>query len=123
MAITLPLNQAETVVLDGSGNGTIKMRPDGSREYWLPIGAAVRAPNPAGGVPANEATCAIYAGPKVADPYIVESTYSGSSGDSTGRLEGHTIGRNADPYIIAVWTGGDPGATATLRVWGTKELR
>jgi hypothetical protein len=99
------------------------MRPDGSHEYWMPDSASVIAPNPAGGTPANEAQCKIYAGPKVADQYFVDGTYTGSSGNSTGRISGYTIGRHAQPYVIAVWTGGDPGATATLSVQGTKETR
>jgi len=119
----VPLNQAESTVLDGSGNGTIKMRPDGSHEYWSPTTASVIAPNPAGGVPASEAQCTIYVGPKAADQYFVDGTYSGSSGNVTDAVAGYVIGRHADPYIIAVWTGGDPGATATLRVQGTKQIR
>lgn len=119
----LTLNQAESVVLDGSGNGTIKMRPDGSHEYWLPTIVSVSAPNPAGGPPTNEARCDLYAGPKAASQYFVDGTVSGSSGDNTDRFAGYVIGRHADPFVIAVWTGGDPGATAVLRVQGTKELR
>jgi len=117
------LNETESVVLDGSGNGTIKLRPDGSNEYWYPQTVSVKAPNPAGGLPANEARCDMYAGSKVADDNFVDGTVSGSSGDNTDRFAGYVIGRHADPFIIAVWTGGDPGATATLRVQGTKDWR
>lgn len=117
------LNQADSVVLDGSGNGTVRLRPDGSHEYWLPQTVSVLAPNPAGGLPNFEAQCFMYAGQKAADQYFVDATQSGSTGDSSGRFAGKMIGRNADPWIIAVWTGGDPGATATLRVMGTKTWR
>jgi hypothetical protein len=121
--VSRPLNETQTVVLDGSGNGQIKMRPDGSKEYWYPDNVSVIAPNPAGGVPNDEAQCVMYAGPKAAQQYFVDGSASGSTGDSSGRFSGYVIGRTADPYIIAVWTGGDPGAVAVLRVQGTKEVR
>lgn len=123
MPITLPLNEADSIVLDGSGNGTLAMRPDGSREYWLPTMVSEAAPNPAGGIPAHEARFDLYIGYKVGSQYFVDGTYTGSSGNSTDKVAGYTIGRHADPQIIGVWTGGDPGAVATMRVQGTKELR
>jgi len=118
----LRLDQTAAVVLVG-GNGTVSIGPDGSHEYWYPDTVSVIAPNPAGGVPANEATCNLYAGPRASQEYFVDGTYSGSSGDSSGRFSGFTIGRHANAKIWAVWSGGDPGATATLRVQGTKEIR
>jgi len=123
MTVTLPLNETGTVVLDGSGNGTLAMRPDGSREYWLPELVSEAAPNPAGGIPASEARFDLYIGHKVAQQYFVDGTYTGSSGNSTDKVNGYTVGRHADAQIIGVWTGGDPGAVATMRVQGTKELR
>lgn len=123
MTVSRPLNESQPVTLDGSGNGTVEMRPDGANEYWYPDNVTVSAPNPAGGPPNFEAQCKMYAGPKAADQYFVDGSFSGSSGDSSGRFQGYVIGRHADPKIIAVWTGGDPGAVATLRVQGTKELR
>src|SRR5262245_44445768 len=83
----LPLDQAESTTLDGSGNGTVEMRPDGSREYWYPDTASVRAPNPAGGSPASEAECDIMIGRSAtASPAFVDHTFTGSSGDSTGHV-------------------------------------
>jgi hypothetical protein len=114
----IPLRESETVVLDGSGNGTARMRPDGSQEYWLPTGASVKVSSNI-----NEAECIIYIGPSPTDPYVVDGTFTGSFTNSTDRVAGYTIGSHADPYIWAVWSGGDPGAQATLRVIGTKEIR
>lgn len=119
----MTLDEADSVVLDGSGNGTVKMRPDGAAVYWYPTTVSVSAPNPAGGPPAHEAQCLMYAGPKPADQYFVDGTQSGSTGDNSDRFAGKVIGRHANGYVIAVWTGGDPGATATLRVYGTKRER
>lgn len=119
---TVRLNQTDSVVLDGSGNGILKMRPDGSREYWNPELISERVSS-AVVPPANEAQFTLYCGPKVDDPYLVDATYSGSSGNSSAKISGYVIGRHADPYIIGQWLNGDPGATATMRVQGTKEQR
>ncbi len=69
------LNETGQVILDGSGNGTVRMRPDGPHEQWLPT------------------------------------------------LAGYVIARTRDPYIFAVWAGGDPGAQATIIVNGTKTIQ
>lgn len=117
MSFTRPLFESDSVVLDGSGGGTVRMRPDGSRERWLPVTAAVKTNET---VPVKEAQCTFYSGQTDTDNYFVDQTFSGSSGDSTGRIEGHEVSRTQDAYVIAVWKGGTPGATATLTLRGTK---
>lgn len=107
------------VTLDGSGNGTARLTPDGPNEHWHPTIVSVK-------VSTNtlEAQCRIYSGPAPTDSWIVEGTLSGSTGDSTDHITGHEISRTrGDPAIWAVWTGGDPGGTATVRVIGTKEFQ
>jgi len=115
----LNLDISLPVVLDGSGNGTAKLSPDGSHEHWFPTSVAVKTTTPI----VSEASCKIYAGPTATDSYFVDATLSGSTGDSTDRITGHEIARTRDPYIWAVWAGGDAGATATARVIGTKVIR
>lgn len=95
------------------------MNPDGSHEYWLPVSASVKVAGPV----TKEATCTLYIGPTIADLYIVDATFTGSSGNISDGVAGYTIGRLSDPYIFAVWAGGDPGHQATLRLTGTKEFR
>lgn len=112
------LRESDYVTLDGSGNGTVRMAPDGSHEYWMPESVAVKV-----STAVAEAQCSVYIGPKIADEYFVDGTFSGSSGAGSDLVAGHEIGQLADPYIWAVWTGGDPGAQATLRVIGKKEIR
>ena len=111
-----PLNQSGTVVLDGSGNGTVQLQPDGPSEHWQATSASVK-------VSTNNqlATCRVYVGPVVADQYFVDASDDGSTGDNTDRVTGYDIYR-AGPYpaIWAVWSGGDAGATATLNVIGTR---
>ncbi len=112
------LNETGQVILDGSGNGTVRMRPDGPHEQWLPTLASVKC-----STAAAEASCKIYIGPKASDDNFVDGTLSGSTGDATDRVAGYVIARTRDPYIFAVWAGGDPGAQATIVVNGTKTIQ
>lgn len=102
---------SNNVVLDGSGNGTVSVGPTRPREHWQVLGASVK-------VSTNnlEARCSIYVGPQVADPYFISTSITGSSGDSCG-LGNKDI--QSGQQIWAVWTGGDPGSIATLKVEGT----
>ena len=117
---TVPLNESGSVRLDGSGNGTVRIGPDEPAARWLPTVASVSALTAAPVV--NEAQCLFYAGQAPVQQYFVDGTFSGSSGDSSDRITGRVISRTQLPYIWAVWTGGDPGAQATLSVSGTKEI-
>lgn len=114
-----PLNQTGTVVLDGSGNGTVQLTPDGPSEHWQATLASVKASSNT-----KEASCKIYAGPSATDQFFVDGTLSGSTGDSTDRLAGYDIARTGPfPSIWAVWAGGDVGATATLVLAGTRSFQ
>jgi hypothetical protein len=113
----LTLNETSSVTLDGSGNGTVRLGPASPNERWMPTLASVKV-----ATAAAEATCRIYIGPKASDDSFVDGTFSGSSGDATDRVTGYVIARTRDPYIWAVWAGGDPAAEATLVISGTKEL-
>lgn len=112
----LPLNENDNVTLDASGNGTVRMRPPEPATRWMPATASVSCSSKN-----SEAECKIYIGPSTAQRYFVDGTVNGSSGDSTDRVSGYVISRTQMPYIWAVWTGGDPGAEATLVLSGTKE--
>lgn len=114
---TAALNESESVTLDGSGNGYVRIRPDGPAETWLPTVVHVSVSSNT-----SEAQCSIYAGPAQTHQYFVDATFSGSSGDASDRITGKVIGRRQLPYIWAVWSGGDPGAQATAAVTGTKQI-
>lgn len=118
MAPSLTLNESGSITLDGSGNGTLKMSPDGPHEHWLPTLASVKCSSNT-----SEASCKIYVGQSANDINFVDATLSGSSGDSTDRVAGYDISRTTNLYIIAVWAGGDAGATGTMVIAGTKEIR
>lgn len=104
-----------TVVLNGSGAGTAKNGPSGAFETWNAQAAAVSA-----STNTAEAQCKIYVGDSPTAPNYVDGTLSGSTGDSTGRVSARPL--KLGDYVWAVWTGGDPGAVATLNVTGTRTL-
>jgi len=110
-----PLNEFGTVTLDGSGNGTLRMRPPGGAETWLPGIVSVKCSSNS-----SEAQCRIYVGPSATDPYFIDGTQSGSTGDSTDRAGGYQVDSHGN-YLWAAWTGGDPHAIATMQVGGTRQ--
>lgn len=109
----LPLSAKAYVTLDGSGNGTAYTGPQSPGESWSNLTAAVKV-----ATNAKEATCAVYAGAAATPGYFTGATTWGSTGDSTTNVPVVKVGGN----VFAVWTGGDPGAKATLTVTGTKAV-
>lgn len=109
----LPLNAKAYVTLDGDGNGTAYVGPQSYQEQWTGVQAAVKV-----ATNAAEATCSVYAGAAATQGYFCGATTWGSTGDSTGNVPVVKVGGN----VFAVWTGGDPGAQATLTVTGTKTV-
>lgn len=117
MSVSVQLRESNSVTLDGSGNGTAKVGPLTARETWNPSIAHVSANI---GKVTNEAACQVYVGDTVNPNNFRDGTLSGSSGDSTGRINADII--ETGHYVYAVWTGGDPGVQATLTVTGTKNV-
>ncbi len=104
-----PLTRTASVTLDGSGNGTAPIGPAITNEVWTVGVASVSvATNNA------EATCKTYAGGN-----FVDGTTWGSTGDSTSNFAAPVY---TGQQVSAVWTGGDPGAVATLVVTGTRRV-
>jgi hypothetical protein len=109
------LNENKSVDLDGSGNGTLQMRPWSGNVTWHPTSVSVKVLSAT-----KEATCKIYIGPKVADQYLVDATINGSSGNASGKVQGFNIDTHGNTLWV-VWAGGDAGASATAQVNGTYE--
>jgi hypothetical protein len=107
-----PLNESSSVVLDGSGNGTLRMVPYGGSLTWLPSVVSVKASSAAA-----EAQCRNYIGAAPVDAWFVDGTLSGSTGDSTEAVAGRQVDTHGNA-LWAVWAGGDPGAVATMTVAG-----
>jgi hypothetical protein len=109
------LYESVSVILGASGGGTARVGPLTAREVWSPITASVAA----NANPTNEAQCKIYVGLSASAENFRDITFSGSSGDSSGKVTGRLSKGN---FVFAVWSGGDIGATATLIVTGDKEV-
>jgi hypothetical protein len=113
---TVPINANVFVILDGSGNGTAKLGPASAREIWNPDNVHVQVTGPV----TNEASCIIYVGDNATQGNFRDATQSGSTGDSSGRVNADTI--KSGHYVWAVWAGGDAGRQATLLVTGSRTV-
>lgn len=111
----VPLNSSATVTLDSTGGGTARVGPLSAREVWSPDNAHVSVSSNA-----NEAQCAIYMGDAAIQANFRDATFSGSSGDSSDRINADTV--KVGMYVWAVWSGGDAGARATLTVTGKRDV-
>jgi hypothetical protein len=113
----MALSASAVVTLDGTGAGTARTGPTGMREKWQAATASVKTGQ---AVVTNEAACRIYVGEDASSPNYVDGTLSGSTGDSTDRVSAQEI--TPGMYVLAVWSGGDPGAQGQLNVNGTRTL-
>lgn len=109
---TAPLSTFKFVTLDASGNGTVSLGPTGFGELWTQIVVSVHA-----STNIAEATCRVYTGPSADAQYLSDATTNGSTGDASSSIPPAVpTGQN----ITAVWSGGDPGATAYLTLSGVR---
>lgn len=109
-SFTIPVS----VQLDGSGNGTVSVGPLSAREVWHVLTASVSV-----NTNTTEADCSVYVGDAAEQRNLRATTFTGSSGDTTGQVAGDV---KVGSKVWAVWTGGDPLATATLLLTGTKDV-
>lgn len=110
MTRTLPLNQSATGTLGASGGGTSdELGPTASGETWQVTIISVRCSSNA-----SEAVASVYL-----NGALVGTTTWGSTGDSD---TGITLPMAVGQTLTAEWTGGDPGATGTLTVMGTRTV-
>jgi hypothetical protein len=99
-------SQQSQVVLDANGYGLIRLAPTGQK--W-----EVTSTNVLCSSRVLESRCRIYLD-QVGDAYAIDGTYSGSSGDTSDTVHYLTDGQ---PMFIE-WSGGDVGATASVRIIG-----
>jgi len=114
---TVSLSTFQTITLNGSGAGAAQVGPVNVREVWHPTIASVAC---SANVSTGVCQCNIYSGPAALQQYFTDGTFSGDTGDSTDSVQAAEI--RLGSYIIAVWSGGVPGATATLTVTGSRDL-
>lgn len=101
-----PVDNNKSVTLDASGNGTVKVGPTNSGQLWHITRASVQVSSNT-----KEPTANLWLGNKAK---FISGTYTGSN-DTDDALNEYLGGTG---YIMCIWTGGDPGATATLTIAG-----
>lgn len=113
----LALSESISGALNFFGDVTLKLGPTAHGVTWEPEVASVRCAT------ANrEAVCNIFVGHDPTADNYVDNTQSASTGDSTDSVHTRGTHMRLGNYIWAVFTGGDPGGTATLSVTGTLNL-
>lgn len=117
MPRTLTLTRTASVTLNGSGAGTVQLGPASPGEAWQPTQVSVSC---SATVSTGTCQCNIYAGATAAQPSFVDGTFSGDTGDTTDAIGGRVV--NPGQSVFAVWSGGVPGATATMVVNGTRTV-
>jgi len=106
---------ALSTVFDSNGNGIAQIGPLTAREVWHPSNVHVSASSNTA-----DALCSIYVGFGITQANFRDATFTGSTGDSSDRVDADVIKKGS--YIYAVWTGGDVGAQGTMTVTGTKDV-
>jgi hypothetical protein len=106
----MSLMKTAQVTLNASGNGKITMTPGTYGVTWHLTQASVRTIQSA---ITKEASAQLES-----FPYPLPGTKSGSSGDTTGL----DLTLSASQQISCTWTGGDPGAVATLSISGMQMI-
>lgn len=98
-----------TVTLSGSGDGQCSLTPPSGTMWQLAL-AAVSTTS------VNNASKAfLYLGNSNGPLTLIDSTFLGNNA-SSGKVAGAPFYHGT--YLWAVWTGGDPGAQATLQAYG-----
>jgi hypothetical protein len=113
MSQSVPLQVSGSVTLDGSGNGTVQLGPQIAGVSWQPTAAGVLV------APASTSVVSLfklYLGQAQPQNFIGGS-YSGDSNSA-----GLAVTLYPGQVITGVWTGGNPGATATLTLSGTQTI-
>jgi hypothetical protein len=99
----------------GGGTGTAQLGPVSPGEIWAPAQVSVSC---SAAVTTGTCQCIIYAGDVPSQAGFVDGTFSGDTGDTTDAISGREL--SPGQYVYAVWSGGVPGATASLVVSGTR---
>jgi hypothetical protein len=120
-----PITDSISVTLDSNGNGTAKITPGmvspgggvgaarNSGYSWDITGTYVSVSTDV--LQAKAVTYISYGIQDVSTADAVGNTALGSSGD-TGTFNAHLL---PGDWVTTVWTGGDPGSIATMKVTGT----
>jgi hypothetical protein len=95
------------------GLATITVGPQGLGNVWYPAQATIFTTS---GI-TDTSTCNLYLGPAGVPVTLVATFYPGGQGTAGLAIPSMAPGQ----YLIAVWTGGNPGDVASLNVIGTMD--
>lgn len=106
MATTKPLNSSGTVTLDASGSGLVDIQVPTLQTWSVSRLGVLTSSN------VSEPTAKVYVDSEGPGNFL-SGTYTGSN-DSSDEVQTLMPGQR----ILCRWTGGDPGAQATLSIFG-----
>ena len=112
MSQTVPLMQSASVTLDSNGNGQVTLGPSIPGIIWYPVGASC--------IVSSDNSTPVF---QVFQDAIGQSNFQGGSqtgNNDTASLSAITL--YPGQTLIGVWTGGDPGATASFNLTGTMQI-
>jgi hypothetical protein len=110
---TLPLDESRQITLDGSGNGAVTIGPTYSYQTWTPSQINVQVTSNL-----SEPVFKYYRGASIGNTNYLGGTYTGSNDQSV--VSGQIL--QPGEVFLCVWTGGDPGAVASVNLNGTKDI-
>jgi hypothetical protein len=100
-------------VIGAGGAATISVGPQGLGNVWYPASATIMTTS---GVNDNS-TCNLYLGPAGVPVTLIATFYPGGTGTAGIAVPSMTPGQ----YLIAVWSGGNPGDYASVNIVGTMD--
>jgi hypothetical protein len=101
----------------GGGTGQAQLGPASPGESWAPTRVSVSC---SADVTTGTCEASIYAGPTTDQGYFVDGTFSGDTGDQSDGITGQVL--HPGEFVTVVWTGGVPGATATMQIQGSRTV-
>lgn len=105
---TIPLDQYGMVTLDGAGSGTVVLGPAKSNERWSIASMAIQV-----------STNALEPQFKAYRDSVSPTTFIGGSDSGSNDYDSSfNFVVYSGRKIACQWTGGDPGAIATVRLYG-----
>src|SRR5258708_515197 len=109
------LHQTTSVQFDGNGNGAVALRPSVG-QYWAPTFVRISTQNQNPPFP----HCTIYQGAisgSTAGPSSYVEDASVGNGDGSSIISGTVV--QFGEAVLAKWTGGNPGDTGIITIYGT----
>jgi len=108
---TFQIDTAVVVTLDSNGSGTVTAGPGAARERWSISNISVNSDS------ALVPQVLIYRNSAIKSNFVTGSFSGQLDVDSSSNIQ-----LRPGEKVVAVWSGGTPGATATVRFEGEKIL-